>query len=700
MSENITTQSLNLISDTPLNRIEHDSLDFKVYSEVITEAIVETPTPFTVGIFGKWGKGKTSLLKFIQNNISLNNNKEEKIITIFFNAWKFEKDKHPLLNLCNAIEKDIKRKRAEFDNEDIITNILDHIKYLKYAILDIQELYSSLEHNKRKEDNFEKEILDKSTYFQIFELLKSLESLLLKEKFKMLILVDDLDKCYPENSIKILDTINYILDIEGLSFVVAADIDILENFLKERYKEFNLENNEISKNYLDKMFDLPFYLPSYSGKISKLIDNIYSKNDKNINLEEDIKSVIMSISTLNILTPRLIIKLINRIKINAKIFMKINTKTKFSKEKIISLFSISCILEELYNDLFHTILKNDNALKIIIKTIQNETFIDEDSMYLDISKNEKELFYKCIEKNHKALRMIFNTKQGKLWLENRNQQLNIYEFLKLNNKDSMLENEKDLPVYKENFYDNIVFIEDENINEKEFIKIPEQSYEMSKYVVTNKWYKEFIDAKGYKEGKYWVDIASKVWLMNNAISSLDEKYSFMIEKEKVYYEKKYKKALKIEDFNKDLQPIVYITYYEAQAFCNYLSENDKNYVYSIPTNEQWDYVAKAGDENRIYPWGDTWNKNFCNNSSNQLHRTSEIGMFSQGNSKFGISDLVGNIWSWTSSLEKNEYNYLKGGSWNFSDPSYFKVHNNQMTFFNNPSFQSYDIGFFCIRTKK
>ncbi len=55
---------------------------------------------------------------------------------------------------------------------------------------------------------------------------------------------------------------------------------------------------------------------------------------------------------------------------------------------------------------------------------------------------------------------------------------------------------------------------------------------MSKYVVTNKWFNEFINANGYNETKFWKDMAAKVWLMNNSINSLDEKYEEMLEKRK------------------------------------------------------------------------------------------------------------------------------------------------------------------------
>lgn len=704
MSKNINNVELNLLTDSSIHNIEHDSLDFKVYSEVITEAILETPTPFTVGVFGEWGRGKTSLMKFIQNEVTKNNSKDERVLTVFFNAWRFENDEHPLLDLCIALELEIQRNRTSFE-EDTVLNLLDYIKYLKYAIANIKmqkDVDTDSDFSNNIDIDIEKQLLNQSTYFQIFELLKGVEKILKNENFRIVIFIDDLDKCLPENSIKVLESINLILDLKGLSFVLGINRDIIENHLENKYKNItSIQSEENSKMYLDKMIQLPFYLPSYSGKISNLIDNLYAQSSKDIELEKDIKAVILSISTLEMVTPRFIVRLINRIKVSAKIYMKLNPKTSLSNGQILSLFSISCTLEELYKEFYTTLVKNEKVVKYLIKTIQNETFINEEThLYLDIDKTQKSLIINALEENYNAFRMIFSTEQGKFWLENKGYRLDTFEFLKSNTIIEAINKDENTPVFKTNFEDNIILIDDQDIDEKEFIKIPNQNYEISKYVVTNKWFNEFINSNGYNEAKYWDNIDSKVWLMNNSITSLDDKYTKMVEKEKNYYKKKFKEDLRKGDFNSDLQPIVYVTYFEAQAFCNYLSLNDPEYIYSIPSREQWDYVAKGAQENRVYPWGNAWNNNYCNNATNQLHRTSQIGMFSQGDSKFGVSDMVGNVWSWTSSLEKNEYNYLKGGSWNFSDPTYFKVSDNQMTFFNNPSFQNYDIGFFCIRVKK
>ncbi|MCP4969543.1 MAG: SUMF1/EgtB/PvdO family nonheme iron enzyme [Arcobacter sp.] len=692
---------LNLIPEGVIVDFAHDSLDFKTYSEVIIEAIISAETPFTVGIFSKAGKGKTSLMKLIEREINVDIKNNDKILTAFFNALKFQNNEHPILSFCNVIEKTIQKDRSSFD-QDTLINILNHIKNIKYKILNIKIQIDDLKNENsliNTEKSFEKQFLDKNSFFQIFDLVKGLELILIEQNLKIVIFIDDLDKCLPKSAIKIIECINLILDLKGLYFVLAIDRDIIENFLDNRISsKYDINKKYLGKTYLDKIIQLPFYIPSCNGKILNLLENIYSKNNTSLKLEDEIKNVILSIPPLNIITPRFIVRLINRIKVNSKIFIKINPEIDLTKESILSLFSISCTLEELYNDMYHLLIANDDVVKYLIKTIQHEVYIQDDlDINLNINKTQKDKLLKILENDFNSFKIIFSTEQGKFWLEERSFRLETFEFLHSKKVEPIVQT---TPIYKTEFENIIELIENKEVNEKEFIKIPNRNFEMSKYVITNKWFNEFIKAGGYLEKNYWSDMASKIWLMNNKIDSLDQKYQLMLKNEKNYYQKKYKKNLIKENFNKDLQPIVYITYYEAQAFCNYLSEIDKVYTYSIPTNEQWDYVAKAGEEERLFPWGNTWNKNYCNNSSNQLHKTSEIDTFPQGNSKFGISDIAGNVWSWTSSLEKNEYNYLKGGSWNFSDTNYFKVSNNKMTFFNNPGSQYYDIGFFCIRIKK
>lgn len=658
----MVNKNLSLLNDKAINDSQNDSLDFQVYSNVISQTLVNTKTPFTIGIYGGYGSGKTSLLNLIHNDIAKSN---QNIFNIFYDAWKYESDSQTLLALIDIIESTIINDRYKY-HEDTITNMLDYIQCIKKAIQIL---------NVESQNTM-------SISIEIFQLLKAFENLLEEQNIRLIIYVDNLEKCKTENIIKILNSINMVFDLNGFMFVISTHKELLEQKILNSKLEYDLE-------YINKIIQLPFFIPILNTKVGDFINNITQNQDMTI--DNEIKQVLLSLSNLRSLSPRLLIKIINKIKLCYEIYCKINTNTTLSKNQIISLFAVTCTLEELFRDFYLLIVKNDYIIFQIINKLQNQDYFNDEFVYaLNISENHKQLIIRTLQNNFNILKMIFGTEQGKFWLENKNYRISAYEFIKTHYPQN------------ENFNFNFQNTNDEEpINPKQFIPIPGQDFEMSKYVVTNQWFNEFIQAGGYEKNQYWSDIAANIWLMKNKIVSLDEKYDKMVQKEGVFFEKKYKEPLQKEHFNDDLQPIVYITYYEALAFCNYLNDIDTSYIYSIPTKEQWEYVAKGGSENRTFPWGNSWNKNFCNNAQTQLNRTSKIGTFPQGNSKFGISDIAGNVWVWTSSLEKNNLNYLKGGSWNFTDPSYFKVTDNgQITFYNNAEYQHYDIGFYCIRTKK
>ena len=86
-------------------------LDFDSYSDAIVKMIRNSYPNFTIGIFGEWGTGKTTLMKLIQSNIEKN---KENITTVWFDAWKYENEKKfALIPLLKVIDHSIKDEGDE-----------------------------------------------------------------------------------------------------------------------------------------------------------------------------------------------------------------------------------------------------------------------------------------------------------------------------------------------------------------------------------------------------------------------------------------------------------------------------------------------------------------------------------------------------------------------------------------------------------
>jgi formylglycine-generating enzyme required for sulfatase activity len=97
-------------------------------------------------------------------------------------------------------------------------------------------------------------------------------------------------------------------------------------------------------------------------------------------------------------------------------------------------------------------------------------------------------------------------------------------------------------------------------------------------------------------------------------------------------------------FNHPLQPVFDLLWYDAMKFCEWITEKTGRLV-TLPTDAQWQRAAQ-GDDNRRFPWGDTWDVTYCNTGSSDIRHTTPVTQYPQGASPYGVMDMVGNIQEW------------------------------------------------------
>jgi formylglycine-generating enzyme required for sulfatase activity len=137
-------------------------------------------------------------------------------------------------------------------------------------------------------------------------------------------------------------------------------------------------------------------------------------------------------------------------------------------------------------------------------------------------------------------------------------------------------------------------------------------YRMAKTPITHAQYAAFVKASGHPAPYYWVD------------GKLPE--------------------------GKEDYPVAYVSWYDALAYCKWLSEKGGR-TYRLPSEAEWEKAAR-GTEGRIYPWGDVWDSAFCNSKERRSEETTPAHAFPEGASPYGILDMAGNVWEWTGSLYK------------------------------------------------
>jgi formylglycine-generating enzyme required for sulfatase activity len=201
--------------------------------------------------------------------------------------------------------------------------------------------------------------------------------------------------------------------------------------------------------------------------------------------------------------------------------------------------------------------------------------------------------------------------------------------------------------------------DDEDVNTKPRHEVFLPTYQIGKYPVTNAEFKEFVDAGGYREKRWWTAAG---WSRKKADKWSDPRN---------WNDTRY---------NKPNQPVVGVSWFEALAYCSWRGAQEKK-NYRLPTEAEWEKAAR-GTDGREYPWGKPFEPSRLNSSEGDqtVRSTTPVGVYPTGVSMNHCWDMAGNVWEWTSThFKKYRYNpkdgredldagddvlrVLRGGSW-------------------------------------
>jgi formylglycine-generating enzyme required for sulfatase activity/energy-coupling factor transporter ATP-binding protein EcfA2 len=164
------------------------------------------------------------------------------------------------------------------------------------------------------------------------------------------------------------------------------------------------------------------------------------------------------------------------------------------------------------------------------------------------------------------------------------------------------------------------------------------------YPVTNREFRGFVEDKGYHREEFWIP---EGWQWRQKERITEPGY---------WYDRKW---------NGPNFPVVVVSWYEAAAYANWVSEVTGK-SYRLPTEAEWEKAAR-GTDGRRYPWGNEFDKNLCNSYESKLRRTSPVGIYPCGNSPYGCFDMAGNVLEWCADWFDEKY-YSKGPEKNPTGP--------------------------------
>lgn len=289
----------------PDKESEKDYLNYRYMVDLVVDiATNKSLSPSTIGLYGDWGSGKSTLMKLAQNTIE--QKAQEKIkrwkkkdgetdadmpktLCVEFNGWLFEGYEDTKTSLCGTIldaladEKRFGPKVVEYAKElrkkiDFKKIVGKGIKYsLDYFLtsgigvltdLTLSSVLSSIKTNmndvqaKDIEEVIAKFKKDERTRTEIKNFREEFSKLLKDSKVENLVVfIDELDRCLPDTILEIFEAIRLFLYVDGMSFVIGADERLIQFAIKTKYKEVPGNNLDIGKEYLEKVIQYPISIP-------------------------------------------------------------------------------------------------------------------------------------------------------------------------------------------------------------------------------------------------------------------------------------------------------------------------------------------------------------------------------------------------------------------------------------------------------
>lgn len=411
---------LKATEENIIESLENDAIGRNNEVFNFSELLSTLEGPYSVAIDSEWGSGKTffvkqvkmlldslnpqskvdketrdKILKKFNLDKELNENSEkvdDSIYSIYFDAWKNDADDEPIKSLIYDIMLELNFK-YNFSDTKLTDAGIRALKFLTPVIGGAVETGSKILDSLFSEAQLKPFIKKKSFEKEIQNFISELPN---ERGNKLVIFIDELDRCNPAYAVKLLEQIKHYMEDDRIIFVFSVNINQLQHTIKHYYG-----NNFNATKYLDRFFDLQVKLPK--ANMMKFYENMGLNNSENYT----INTVCVSIIETFDFSLREIVRLYQNVKVateNFKEDMYDSNSQEFLNYCIIPIIIAINLIDR---DLYTNVIEGRNS-EPISKVFSNlpENFLD--NFLLEKDETSEDMNSDKFEKLYNA---IFNSRE-------------------------------------------------------------------------------------------------------------------------------------------------------------------------------------------------------------------------------------------------------------------------------------------------
>lgn len=411
---------LKATEENIIESLENDAIGRNNEVFNFSELLSTLEGPYSVAIDSEWGSGKTffvkqvkmlldllnpqskvdketsdKILKKFNLDSELNENSEkvdDSIYSIYFDAWKNDADDEPIKSLIYDIMLELDFK-YNFSNTKLTDAGIQALKFLTPVIGGAVETGSKILDSLFSEEQLKPFIKKKLFAKEIQNFISELPN---ERGNKLVIFIDELDRCNPAYAVKLLEQIKHYMEDDRIIFVFSVNINQLQHTIKHHYG-----NNFNATKYLDRFFDLQVKLPK--ANMMKFYENMGLNNSENYTINTICVSIIETFD----FSLREIVRLYQNVKVATENFKEDMYDSKSQGFLNYCVIPIMIAINLIDRDLYTNVIEGRNS-EPISKVFSNlpENFLD--NFLLEKDETSEDMNSDKFEKLYNA---IFNSRE-------------------------------------------------------------------------------------------------------------------------------------------------------------------------------------------------------------------------------------------------------------------------------------------------